>query len=214
MKRLVLAAALVCLTGCPAFYVDRGPLVQPTRSLTRPGSLPQAEAYLDLQQRWQREARIGVSGAVEGVLRDPSLVAAEVAHSAAIQGLDQASTRELLLNEWSNAFGPQLDRWTIDLTWRFDEQFVQHQNVLDPTGWDFGLHVDETYTYAPLLVTTLSQTQVPQQHYWEGKVRLWFPWRDPLRDRLVLAGNTRGIRLRLSHPTGTADLYWRFRTAY
>ena len=136
------------------------------------------------------------------------------AHSAAIQGLDQAATRELLLNEWSNAFGPQLDRWSIDLTWRFDEQFVQHQNVLDPTAWDFTLHVDEAYTYAPLAVSTLSQTQVPQQHYWEGKVRLWFPWRDPLRDRTLLAGNTRGIRLRMSHPTGSADLFWRFRTAY
>jgi len=60
----------------------------------------------------------------------------------------------------------------------------------------------------------LSQSQVPQQHFWEGKVRLWFPWKDALRDRLVLAGNTRAVELRMQHPTGTAELFWRFRTAY
>ncbi|MDB5100783.1 MAG: hypothetical protein JWM80_5204 [Cyanobacteria bacterium RYN_339] len=207
-----LAAAL--LAGCPAFYVDRGPLVQPTRTLVRPPGLPAADAYVALDTQWRREARIGVAGAVEGLLRDPELVAAEVAHSAAVQSLDHDAARDLLRTEWLSAFGQQLDRWTIDLTWRFDEQFVQHQTVLDPSTWTFSVRVDETYDYPPLAVLGLSHTQVPQQHFWEGKVRLWFPWRDPLHDRLVLAGITRAIRLRLRHPTGSADLYWRFRTAY
>lgn len=208
--------ALGSLTACPAFFIDRGELVAPAHDNGRPSvqSLPGAATYPELQDRWRREAQIGAAGAVVGTLREPNLVAAEVAHNAAVQSLDRDATRDLLVTTWTNAFGADLDRFSIDLDWRFDEQFVSHPEVLDPSNWTFILHVDERQTYAPIAVATLAHGQVPVQHFWEGSVRLWFPWKDHQRDRILLAGGTRVIRLELRHPSGTTDLTWRFRSAY
>jgi hypothetical protein len=212
-----LAALATCLlTACPAFFINRGGLVAPTNNNVRPAvtSLPNASSYVELQDRWRREASVGAAGSVIGTLKDPGLVAAEVSHRAAVEGLNQAATDDLLISTWSNAFGPDLDRWSIDLDWRFDEQFVTHPEVLDPSTWTFVLHVDERVEYAPLGVSTLSHGQVPVQHYWEGRIRLWFPWRDHTRDLTLLSGITREIRLEMRHPSGTGDLTWRFRTAF
>ena len=43
---------------------------------------------------------------------------------------------------------------------------------------------------------------------------MWFPWRDHGRNVVLLGGDTRAVRLELKHPAGTADVTWRFRTAY
>ena len=217
LPRVAAATLLVCqLAACPAFFLDQGELVAPSHSINRPlvAALPGADAFVELQNHWRREAHIGAAGAVIGTLRDSTLVAAEVSHTAALQGLDRAATGDLLATTWATSFGPDLDRWAIDLDWRFDEQFVTRPEVLDPANWTFVLHVDEHIDYAPLAVTTLAHGQVPVNHFWEGQVRLWFPWRDHRRDLTLLAGITRSIRLEMNHPSGTGDLTWRFRTAY
>ena len=143
-----------------------------------------------------------------------TLVGAQVAHDAAVAGGNATSTYEALATAWNTAYGPERDRWPIDVEWRFAEQFVTHREVLDPATWTFVLHVDDRLEYDPVGTTVLKSEKIAVEHYWEGAIRLWFPWKDYRRDRVLLAGATRFVRLEIKHPSGNANVTWRFRTSF
>lgn len=217
MKHPALALAMLTLFlwGCPAFWVERGPVVTPLRSLERPAlaDLPEPDSYLDRLSDWRREVRVGLGGQVEAILWDARLGAAGVAHEVAINHLTPAAARDLLVQRWQTLYGPQQDRWAIDLNWRFDEQFVSSRRVLEPTGWTFRLHTSQGIELAPMRVSVLRLEQAPVDGHWTGSVRLWFSWLDPRRDPVV-RGDTTWLRLELRHRTGHAEITWRFPGAW
>lgn len=217
LARLAAAVALVALTaGCPAFFVDRGEIVNPTRDLTPPNALrlPAPGEYVVQQERWRREVRLGLGGFAVATLRDPALSAAEVAHEAALQDLRGAELQSLLANRWATWYGAERDRFPIDVEWRFDEQFISKAAILDPAEWQILLRTSDGRTYAPLSVVVLEASQAPRAGYWEGKVRLWFPWRDVEADRQILGGQASWVSLELDHPSGSGAVTWRFRTLF
>lgn len=217
LARLALLAGLVALTtGCPAFFVDRGEIVQPTRALTPPSSaaLPPANTYVELQDRWRREVRLGLGGFAVATLRDPGLAAAEVAHEAARQHLHGAEVRTLLANRWAAWYGTEHDRFPIDLEWRFDEQFITKAAILDPATWEIGLRTSDGRFYRPIATSVFSASKTPREGYWEGRVRLWFPWRDAEAGTQLLGGQTSWVSLELDHPSGSGAVTWRFRSLF
>jgi hypothetical protein len=217
LARLASAVALVALTtGCPAFVVDRGEIVSPSRELTRPTprALPAASTYVDLQDRWRRELRLGLGGHAVGTLVDPALAAAEVAHEAALQDLRGAALDTLLANRWATYYGTELDRFPIDVEWRFDEQFITKPAILDPANWEIKLHTSSARSYAPLSVAVLSSEPKPRDGQWTGRIRLWFPWRDAETGNTLVGGATSWVSLSLDHPSGSGDMTWRFRTLF
>lgn len=210
----LLAACLLAalLAGCPAFYVERGGFVSPAGSLAAPAveALPPPGAYVDGLEAWQRTARIGVGGYATATLVDPRLAAAEVSHSAALQTASGAAKASLLENRWATYYGPQRDRFPIELEWRFDEQFVRASRILDPDEWTFTLVTSDGARLVPLQTSTVEAGRTPKEGFWEGKLRLFFPWRQ--RDgRRTLGGQVSWIRLELEHRTGDAEFTWRFR---
>lgn len=212
-----LAAVLVALTtGCPAFFVDRGEIVTPVRDLSPPNALalPPASDYVVQQNRWRREVHLGLGGFAVATLRDPALSAAEVAHDAALQDIRGAALQSLLANRWATWYGAERDRFAIDLDWRFDAQFVSKAAILDPAEWQLLLRTSDGQTYRPLSTAVLAASQTPRDGYWEGKVRLWFPWRDIAADRQVLGGQASWASLELDHPSGSGAATWRFRTLF
>jgi hypothetical protein len=216
MRRLPLLLLPLLLAGCPGFLVDRGEIMDPTRSLEPPAvsALPKADVYVELAARWRRETRVGIGGQVEATLVDPGLAAAEVAHEAAVQAMGAAAAADMLASRWPVLFGSLHDRFPIDLEWRFDEQFISNRRILDPAQWEFTLVTSEGPRYAPLAASTLRALPAPRDGAWIGAVRLWFPWTDPERRTAVLAGGTSWVRLELGHPSGHGDVTWRFRTAW
>jgi hypothetical protein len=105
-----------------------------------------------------------------------------------------------------------LDRFPVDLEWRFDEQFISNRRVLDPASWTFSLVSSEGGRYAPLGSAVLRALPVPRDGVWIGAIRLWFPWTDPERRTALLAGSTTWLRLEFKHPSGVGEVTWRFRT--
>ncbi|MEB3223927.1 MAG: hypothetical protein VKS61_17770 [Candidatus Sericytochromatia bacterium] len=220
MMRLGLATVVTALalgSGCAANsgWAD-APIVAPSRSVERPAvaELPRPDAYIDALERWRRETRLGIGGHVEGVLRDPALAAAEVSHQAAVDSLGKAATADLLAHRWPVLFGPLGDRFPIDLSWRFDEQFISSRRVLDPVSWRFALETSEGLRLEPLAAAVLQAASTTRDGMWWGEVRLWFPWRHPDTRVPVLAGGARWARLTLAHTSGTGELSWRFRGAW
>ena len=166
LARLALAVGLVALTtGCPAFFVDRGEIVQPTRELAPPSSsaLPSAGTYVELLDRWRREVRLGLGGFAVATLRDPALAAAEVSHEVALQNLRGAEIRTLLTNRWATWYGTELDRFPIDVEWRFDEQFITQSAILDPASWEIGLRTSDGRFYRPIATSVLAASQTPRE---------------------------------------------------
>lgn len=216
MKRLLTLLVALSLSGCAAFIVERGEVVAPTRSLARPTvtSLPDQARFADLSTQWRREGRIGVGGHVEATMLDPLLAAAQVSHEAAVQGLDRMATTELLTSRWLTFFGVDQDRWPIDLDWRFDEQFISNAKVLDPTRWTFVLRGSDGRAHKPLAVSVLTAGRVPEDGYWVGKVRVWFPYRDAEKAVVLLGGETSRVELELRHASGDVTLTWRFHNAF
>lgn len=212
---LPLAAGFVLL-GCAATLEGEGPVVVPTRSLEVPEAeaLPASGDYVEQLERWRREARLGLGGRVEGVLREPGLAAAEVAHEAAVQSLGRAAREDLLQHRWAVLFGRLGDRFPIDLSWRFDEQFISSRRVLDPASWSLRLVTSEGDTLAPIAVSVLEASSAARDGWWVGQVRLWFPWRHPGSQAPLLGGDTRWVRLDLQHTSGSAALVWRLRGAW
>lgn len=210
---LILALALP-LAGCPAFLVERGEIMDPTRTVEPPAvsALPPSDRYVELAARWRRDTRVGIGGYVEATLIDPGLAAAQVSHEAAVQGLAAGATADALATRWPVLFGSLLDRFPVDLEWRFDEQFISNRRVLDPAQWKFALVTSDGGRYAPLAAATLRAQPIPQDGAWVGAARLWFPWTDPERRTSLLAGGTTWLRLELTHPSGHGHVTWRFRT--
>lgn len=202
------------LAGCPAFLVERGEIMDPTRTLALPGvsALPRADAYVELAARWRRDTRVGIGGYVEATLIDPGLAAAQVAHEAAVAAQGAPAIADMLATRWPVLYGTLADRFPIDLEWRFDEQFISNRRILDPAQWTFKLVSSDGGQYAPLAATTLRAQPSPQDGAWVGAARLWFPWIDPERRTAILAGATTWVRLELTHPSGHGDVTWRFRT--
>lgn len=216
ISRLVLALLPLPLAGCPAFLVDRGPIMNPTRTLEPPtvSALPPADVYVERAARWRRETRVGIGGYVEATMIDPGLAAAQVTHEAAVQGLRPAATADLLATRWPVLFGEFRDRLPIDLEWRFDEQFVSNRRILDPAQWQFSLETSDGRRYAPLAAATLRAQPIPQDGAWVGAARLWFPWTDPERRIPIVSGDTAWLRLVMDHPSGHGEVTWRFGTAW
>lgn len=204
------------LAGCPAFYVDRGSLVTPSAVIDRPSpeKLPAPDAYVELEKKWEREVKIGLGGYITGTLFDPKLAAAEVAHEAAVQNLRPNAVQSLLATRWATYYGEALDRFPIDLDWRFDEQFISKSAILDPASWTITLRTSTGLNLEPVSVSILKAEKAPRQGYWEGQVRLWFPWRDAVSQQLVLGGQTDWVALQLKHPSGEGELTWRFRSIF
>lgn len=215
-RPLALALVVALTTGCPAFFVDRGEIVAPTRDLARPAAkaLPASSTFVDLQERWTREIRLGLGGHAVAVLKDPGLAAAEIAHEAALQDVRGAELETLITNRWTTYFGPEGDRFPIDVTWRFNEQFITKAAILDPASWNIELVTSSGKRFAPVATTVLSATPKPTGGCWQGAIRLWFPWRDPDSADAVIAGHTSWVALSLDHPSGSGDLTWRFRTLF
>ncbi|MEB3330245.1 MAG: hypothetical protein VKQ33_13535 [Candidatus Sericytochromatia bacterium] len=211
-----LLVALGTAQGCAELLRGEAAFVVPARSLERPrvGELPGAEVYVELRDRWRRETRLGIGGLVEGVLADPALAAAEVAHQAAVESRGRAATADLLAHRWAVLYGPHGDRFPIDLRWRFDEQFISQRRVLSPDAWRFALETSEGGALTPLAASVLHAAPTTVDGAWVGAVRLWFPWRHPDTRVPVLAGGVRWARLRLAHQSGVGELTWRFRGAW
>ena len=214
MRRVPLLLIPLLLAGCPAFLVDRGEIMEPTRTLEPPGvsALPRADQYVEQAARWRRDTRVGIGGYVEATLLEPGLAAAQVSHEAAVQGLAAGAVADALGTRWPVLFGALRDRFPIDLEWRFDEQFISNRRVLDPAQWKFELHASDGSRYAPLAAATLRAQPIPQDGAWVGAARLWFPWTDPERRTAILAGGTSWVRLEMTHPSGHGEVTWRFRT--
>lgn len=205
--------AAVGLTGCPLLWAEGEARVEASRSLAMPSRLPGPEAFASEAARWRRTVRVGLGGQVELLLRDPSVVAAEVARDAAVGAWDQAQRQEALAQAWRLAFGPGLDRFTIDWEGRFDRQFQATGGVLDPSAWRFELRVGEV-RLAPLGVVQVQRPRAPQGGFWVGTMRLSFPWREPRSLGLVLGGVGPTALLKLSHHSGAAEATWRFRSPF
>jgi hypothetical protein len=218
MRRVVWALTLMLagVQGCAGLLQGDAAIVAPARSVERPAvaDLPRAEVYVELRDRWRRETRVGVGGFVEGVLLDPTLAAAEVAHQAAVESRGRAATADLLAHRWPVLYGAQGDRFPIDLSWRFDEQFISQRRVLDPEAWRFALETSEGVRLAPLAASVLQAAPTTVDGLWVGSVRLWFSWRHPDTREPVLAGGARWARLSLAHQSGVGELTWRFRGAW
>jgi hypothetical protein len=176
--------------------------------------LPKSDVYLDIEPRFRREQRIGLGGYASATLEDPRLAAAQIAHDATIQSMRPEAVDALIATRWAELYGQQADRFPIDLEWRFDAQFVSDARVLDPAEWTIRLETAPGGSYAPLAATKLRAENAPRDGYWEGVVRLWFPWRDPVSTRPLLGGENTFVRLALKHKTGEAAFTWRFRTAF
>ena len=216
LRRLVTALALTApLTGCPAFFVDRGELVRPSASVDRPavGQLPPAAEFVELEERWRRETRIGLGGYAEATLIDPRLAAAMVAHEGAVQSMRPQALEGQLATTWETFYGAEGDRFPIDVTWRFDQQFISQGRILDPAEWQITVQASGR-EIAPLAVSRLEAADAPQGGYWEGKVRLWFPMRDLESGHRLLGGETDVLTLRLVHRSGSASLSWRFSSVF
>jgi hypothetical protein len=213
---LALLATSALTTGCPAFYVDRGEVIQPSSSLARPQAqgLPAADTFVDRQARWSREVRIGLGGYVLATLVDPSLAASEIAHDAAIEDMRGRALEGLIANRWVSLYGADRDRFPIDLAWRFDAQFVSNDRVLDPASWTITLNTASGERLAPLAATIVAASRAPQDGYWEGRVRLWFPWRDAVTGTPILGAQNASVALSLRHPSGSGTATWRFRSGY
>jgi hypothetical protein len=217
LAAIVSAVGLAALlAGCPAFYVDRGDVVAPSRSNAEPTvrALPPSNAYVDLRTRWQREIQIGLGGYAVATLIDPGLAAAELAHDAALEDMRGAELETTLENRWDALYGADRDRFPIDVAWRFDAQFLTNAQVLDPAAWSIVLRTSDGHTYRPLSTTVLSTAQTPQDGFWEGSFRLWFPWRDPVAKTPLLGGQNSWLSLALAHPSGSGAFTWRFRSGF
>jgi hypothetical protein len=214
--RLALLATCVLTTGCPAFYVERGEVIQPSRSLARPAAqnLPAADTWVDRRALWSREVRIGLGGYVAATLIDPSLAASEIAHDAAIEDARGSELEDLIANRWVALYGADRDRFPIDLAWRFDAQFVGNDRVLDPASWAIALTTASGETLAPMATAVVSASRAPVDGYWEGRVRLWFPWRDAVTGTPILGAQKASEALSLRHPSGSGTATWRFRSGY
>lgn len=206
----------VALGGCAAFLAENGDLISPSGGIGRPhaAELPAARSYVETAAEFRREVRVGLGGAVEATLVDPRLAGAELAHDAMLQGLKGAALESLILNRWSELYGAQSDRFPIDVAWRFDQQFIAANRVLEPSEWSFRLDTRDGRSYAPLAVSVLKREQAPQAGYWEGAVRLSFPWRDPASNQLLVGGANTGLTLSLRHRSGEGAVSWRFRSVY
>jgi hypothetical protein len=204
------------LTGCPAFYVDRGSLVTPSAALDRPApdKLPASSTYVELSEKWRRDVRIGLGGYAQATLYDPKLAAAQIAHEAAVQSMRPNDLQGLITNRWATYYGDERDRFPIDILWHFEEQFISKSTILDPTAWTISLVTSTGLTVAPLSVSTLRAEKAPRAGLWEGAVRLWFPWRDAVSQQVLLGGQTDWVALKLSHPSGSGELTWRFRSIF
>lgn len=208
--------ALAC-AGCPAIMADSGSgMVSPSATDRMPAraDLPKAERFVDLDNTWRRSTRIGLGGSADATIEDPLLVAAAIAHDAAINGRNGADVDGMIQTRWTDLFGQQADRFAIDVSWRFDTQFVAEDTILDPGQWTITLYDGEGHHYAPLAATQLSASRVPEDNAWEGTIRLWFPWRDPQTTGKLLGGTNSSLRLVLSHPSGQGEFTWRFRSVY
>lgn len=208
--------AVVALGGCAAFLAENGDLISPSGSIARPGAadLPAARHYVETAAEFRREGRVGLGGSVEATLVDPRLAGTELAHDAMLQGLKGSALESLILNRWSELYGAQSDRFPIDIYWRFDQQFIAANRVLDPSEWTFRLDTRDGRSYAPLALSVLKREQAPQAGFWEGAVRLYFPWRDPASNQLIVGGANTGLTLKLSHRSGEGAVSWRFRSVY
>lgn len=213
---LTAALLALALSGCPAFYVNRGELVTPSAVLERPTpeQLPAADTFVPLQERWRRDVRLGLGGYAVGTLYDPRLAAAQVAHEGAVQNLRTNALQGLLTNRWATYYGERLDRFPIDVEWRFDEQFISQSAILEPASWVLLLRTSTGLELAPLSVSVLRAEKAPRQGYWEGAIRLWFPWRDAVSQQVILGGQTDWVALQLKHPSGEGELTWRFRSIF
>jgi hypothetical protein len=211
-----LVASSLLLSGCPAFYVERGEVIAPSASLARPtaATLPAAKTFVDRRALWQREVRIGLGGYVLATLIDPSLAAAQIAHDAAIEDTRGAALDGLIANRWTALYGANRDRFPIDLDWRFDAQFVTNDRVLDPASWAIALKTGTGETVSPMATTIVAASSAPREGYWEGTVRLWFPWRDVVTGTPLLGGQNASVALSLRHPSGSGTATWRFRSGY
>lgn len=220
MIRLAAIASAVglaaLLAGCPAFYVDRGDVVSPSRSAAQPTvqALPPANAYVDLRERWQREIQIGLGGYALATLIDPALAAAELSHDAAVESLHGAELESALENRWDALYGASRDRFPIDIDWRFDSQFITKSEVLDPAEWTMTLRSSSGQTFQPLSTTVLNAAATPKDGFWEGSFRLWFPWRDPVTKMPLLGGQNSWVSLQLAHVSGSGTFTWRFRSGF
>jgi hypothetical protein len=211
-KGLVFMACAIGLVGCAAFIVDRGEVTTPTISLTRPNaaSLPQANSYVDLAGHWRKQTTLGVAGYAEATLWDPLLAAAGVAHEGALEQLSATALDARLSDRWDAYYGTSRDRFPIDIHWRFDNQFYTNTAILSPDTWRFVLSTDDERHYAPLAVVRLDQNSAPQAGFYEGNVRLWFPWREENGSIPILGGQTTGVTLTLKSDFGQGTLNWRF----
>lgn len=216
MRRALLTTLILPLAGCPAFLVDRGEIMDPTRTLEPPAvsALPAADTYVELAARWRRDTRVGIGGYVEATLIDPGLAAAQVAHEAAVQAVGAGAIADLIGTRWPVLYGAMRDRFPVDLAWRFDEQFISNRRILDPAQWTFTLVTSDGSRFQPLAATTLRALPIPQDGAWVGAARLWFPWTDPDRRTAILAGGTAWVALEMTHPSGDGEVTWRFRTAW
>ncbi|MEB3285704.1 MAG: hypothetical protein VKN33_10505 [Candidatus Sericytochromatia bacterium] len=208
--------SLVILNACAAFWVERGPVVVPSRTLAPPEtrvwdvrSDPRAEV-----ERWTRSTRVGLGGYVDAVLWDPTAAQSQLAYEIALNHLGRAAASDLSTQRWSTLYGAERDRFPIDLRWRFDEQFIASRRILDPGTWRFELQLATGGPLSPHSVAVLKSSVSAQDGFWNGEVRLWFPWRDPVRHQLVLGGENPWVRLVMSHFSGNGEVTWRFPGAW
>ena len=87
-------------------------------------------------------------------------------------------------------------------------------DVLDPANWSLLLKTSSGAIYQPSSTTVLAATQTPREGFWEGTVRVWFPWRDPVTKNPLVGGQNAWVSLRLSHPSGAGEATWRFRPGF
>lgn len=201
------------LAGCPLLWADATERVTPSRDLALPSALPGPDAYPAVAARWRRTVRVGLGGEVELLLRDPSVVAAEVARDAGVAGWDALARQEGLRQAWNLAFGVGQDRFVVDFEGRFDRQFQATGGVLDPSSWRFSLVSGES-RFEPLSVVLLQRPRAPVGSHWTGAMRLAFPWRDPRSLGLLLGGLGPTLKLRMRHSSGSGEAEWRFRSPF
>jgi hypothetical protein len=120
----------------------------------------------------------------------------------------------MIENRWNALYGKDRDRFPIDVQWRFDEQFVTKGEILDPANWTVQLRTSAGKTYAPLSTAVLATATAPKEGYWEGAVRFWFPWRDPVEKTPLLGGQNSSLSLSMAHPSGSGTFTWRFRSGF
>lgn len=203
---------LPLLSACAAFWVDYGVVTVPSRGLEQPAlsALVRQDGARASVERWTRETRVGLGGTIEATLWDPEPARARLAYEIALNHLGRAAAEDLVAQRWSVLYGEQRDRFAIDLHWRFDEQFIFSRRILDPATWRFELQLASGLSLRPLSVAVLRNAASPEEGFWRGEVRLWFPWRDQVRRQLVLGGDNRWVRLQLIHMSGSGECTWRF----